>query len=334
MSQQPLTYLVKGDDPILVDQALDALLADLTGANATQLVIEEIPPEAAVSNVLDVAQTPPFLSDRRVVLVRNAGRFKADEVQPLVEYIAAPMPSTLLILVAGGGATPTRLAKAIKDHGHVIDASTPTGKAKASWVQDKIRKGPVKLDARAVSILIDHLGEELGQLDGILDALAAAHGEGAHLGPDDITPFIGVGGAAAPWELTDAIDSGDTATALGQLRRMLGPGGRHPLVVMATLSRHVGALLRLDGADVTNEADAARLLGMAPYPAKKALAQSRKLGSAAVLRATKLVADADADLRGASAWPNEIVLEVLVARLSKLSPGARGQKRASSRRAG
>ena len=40
------------------------------------------------------------------------------------------------------------------------------------------------------------------------------------------------------------------ATALAMLARMLGAGGRHPLVVMATLQGHYERMMRLDGADI------------------------------------------------------------------------------------
>ena len=49
----------------------------------------------------------------------------------------------------------------------------------------------------------------------------------------------------APWELTDTIDRGDTATAIELLHRMLG-AGRHPLQLMATLHTHYARMLRLD----------------------------------------------------------------------------------------
>jgi DNA polymerase-3 subunit delta len=77
--------------------------------------------------------------------------------------------------------------------------------------------------------------------------------------------------------------------------------------------------VRLDGAGVRSDAEAAALIGTAPFPARKALAQSRKLGSDAISRAVRLVAQADLDLRGASEWPSVLVLEVLVARLSRLA---------------
>ena len=125
----------------------------------------------------------------------------------------------------------------------------------------------------------------------------------------------------APWDLTDAVDKGDAATALTHLHRLVHGGDRHPLVVLATLHRHFGQMLRLDGAGVRNEQDAAALLGMkgSTFPAKKALTQSRRLGGPKIQRAIALLAEADLDLRGQKAWPEDLVMEVLVARLCQLS---------------
>jgi len=122
-----------------------------------------------------------------------------------------------------------------------------------------------------------------------------------------------------PWDLTDAIDGGDTAKALALLARMSGPGGRHPLQVMAILHGHYGRLARLDGPDLRNDEDAAAALGIKPgFPARKALQQYRRLGGDGVRRAIGLLAAADLDLRGAKDLDDDIVMEVLVARLSRL----------------
>ncbi|MGD9995641.1 MAG: hypothetical protein AB7U39_01820, partial [Ilumatobacteraceae bacterium] len=59
------------------------------------------------------------------------------------------------------------------------------------------------------------------------------------------------------------------------------------------------------------------------FPARKALDQYRRLSGTGVSRAISLMAQADLDLRGEKDWPDSLVMEVLVARLSKLSP-ARG----------
>lgn len=325
MATSPVVHLLKGDDPTLLADALRDLLADLSGGDANS--IEDLGAEdAGVDAVVEAAQTPPFLAERRVVVLRDVGRFRTEEVAPLVEYLKDPMPTTVLVLVGGGGQVPAKLNDAVKKAGKVHDTGAGSGKARAQWVTDAIKRAPVQLDRDARALVAEHLGEDVGRLGSLLDALASAYGEGATVTADQLDPFLGAAGSVAPWDLTDAIDRGDTEGALVQLHRLTEAGERHPLVVLASLHRHYTAMLRLDGANVRSDADAAALLGTAPYPAKKALAQSRRLGPAGVARAITLLADADLDLRGARAWPEELILEVLVARLSKLG----GTRRAAT----
>jgi DNA polymerase-3 subunit delta len=180
----------------------------------------------------------------------------------------------------------------------------------------------------------------MSRLRGLLDALAAAYGEGASIDIEKLEPFLGEAGSVAPWDLTDAIDGVegvDTAKALGALRRLFGAGGSHPLQVLAILHRHYQAMLRLDGSGITTPDEAAAHLGMrSSFPARKALEQSRRLGPSGISRAVTLLAEADLDVRGRSALPSETVLEVLVARLSRLGaardstmrrPGATSRRR-------
>jgi len=282
-----------------------------------------------VSGLLDACATPPFLGDRRVVVARNVGRFRAEDLAPLIAWLNHPLETTSLVLVAGGGTVSQKLVNAVKKVGTVVDASPGSGRARTTWLVDRLKDAPVKLDAAAGSLLGEHLGEDMGRLAGLLDALAASYGEGAAVGVAELEPLLGQAGAVAPWDLTDAIDAGDTQGALSHLHRMLGAGERHPLVMMATLHRHYSAMLRLDGAQVAGEQEAAALLGTAPYPAKKAMSQARRLGWTGISRAITLLAEADLALRGAAGWPDELVMDVLVARLSRLG-GPRPAARAGS----
>jgi DNA polymerase-3 subunit delta len=78
-------------------------------------------------------------------------------------------------------------------------------------------------------------------------------------------------------------------------------------------------LATLDGLDVRTEGDAAAALGIkAGFPARKAMEQSRRLGGSSIRRAIDLLAAADLDLRGRTMLDEQFVMEVLVARLSKL----------------
>lgn len=341
LPKQPLVpvYLVKGDDETFVGEAVRALLDQLVsgptsasdgasgggGGGAGADMVEDFGPDADIATVVDACVTPPFLAERRIVVVRSVGRLRADDTARLVEAIVSPLPTTVVVLVAGGGQTPPRLLAAVKKAGHVVDVAVPSAaKARSSWLAARLKDAPVRLDAPARVLMAEHLGEDLGRMSSILDAMAAAFGEGADVGVDELAPFLGEAGSVAPWDLTDAVDRGDVEQALVALHRMLAAGGDHPLVVMSRLHRHFQAMLRLDGSGVTDEQAAARLLGTAPFPARKAMSSARRLGPAGVARAIVLLADADLDLRGAQAWPDELVLEVLVARLCRLAPRSSG----------
>jgi DNA polymerase III subunit delta len=336
MSERSDLYLVKGDDPVLVGDELRRIVGELVGGGDRSLMVEDLDENryltgdtAHISPLVDAAQTPPFLTERRVVVGRHLARFTtAEAVAPLVAYLDDPLATTSLVLVwdkgpkfTGRSSVPKSLTDALKRAG-VVTVSTDvpgTTKGRDAWFKEHLAASAVHLDPKAQKHLLGRLGEDVNRLGAILEVLESTYGPGAKLGVAELEPFLGEAGGVPPWELTDAIAAGDIATALDRLHRMLGGGERHALQIMATLHRHVAGLLTLDGAGVRSRDDAASLLGMAPFPAEKLMKLARNLGSDRIADQLVLVADADLDLRGAKEWPDELVLEVLVARLARLS---------------
>lgn len=330
--------LVHGDDEVLVANAVRERVAGLVGGGDRSLMVAELSETAyqdgeeyQIAPLVDAAQTPPFLTSRRVVVGRELGRFSTiDSLGPLLGYLENPLDTTDLVLVWEKGpalqrlgAVPKRLSEAVAAAGgEVIGAGVPRGRdGAAKWMDTQIGAAGLRLRAGAKRLLADHLGEDLSRLPAVLTTLAAAYGPDRALEADDVAPFIWEAGSVPPWELTDAVASGNIAEALDKLRRMLHAGGRNEMQVLATLYNHHTRLLRLDGADAADEKEAAELLGIkgSTFPARKALRQSRKLGPKRVARSIELLAQADLDLRGATAVPPETVLEVLVARLTQLN---------------
>jgi DNA polymerase III subunit delta len=323
-------YLVRGDDDVILRDAARELIHRVLGDVDAALAVDEIGrdrfqpadgSEPSIAPLVQAAQTPPFLTDRRVVVGRDLDVFtRAEQVASLVAYLEDPLPTTSLVLVWAQGRVPRSVTEAVKACGGEQVDTSPGRKVEA-WVADQLRKAGLQLDRVATDRLVGWLGDDPQRLVGLIATLEGAFGDGARLGVDDIEPFLGEGGGVPPWELTDALDRGDIATALAKLRRMLDGGGRHPLVVMATLHGHYGRMLQLDGAGVGGETEAAELLGLrgSTFPARKALRQTRRLGHDRIVDAISLLAAADLDLRGAKAWPEDLVLEVLVARLARLA---------------
>jgi DNA polymerase III subunit delta len=322
-------HLVRGDDEVILRDATRELIHALLGDEDAGLAVEEVgadrlrPGEgdASVVPLVDAAQTPPFLTARRIVVGRDLDVFtRAEQVAPLVDYLADPLPTTSLVLVWGAGRVPKSLVDAVAAAGGE-QVDTSPGRKIAAWVDEQVAAAGLRFDRAASERVVGWLGDDPQRLVGMLGTLAGSFGPGARLGVEDIEPYLGEAGGVPPWELTDALDRGDIAGALGKLRRMTEGGGRHPLQIMATLQGHYARMLALDGAAVTGEKDAAQLLGLrgSTFPARKALAQTRRLGHERVVEAIGLLATADLDLRGGKAWPDGLVLEILVARLARLA---------------
>ncbi|HUP71582.1 MAG TPA: DNA polymerase III subunit delta [Acidimicrobiales bacterium] len=331
-------HLLVGDDAALLSDALVALVHELVGDGDRAFMVEELTEDNYrtdagfdIARLVDAAQTAPFLTDRRVVIGRHLARFsRAEDLAPLYGYLDDVLPTTSLVLVWERGespkqdrlaALPKKLSESVRAaRGVVTDTAIPSGKQADAWLDERLSDAAVKFDRAARARIAERLGEDRSRVVGLLHVLEAAFGRNVTVSAADVEPFLGEAGTVPPWELTDAIDRGDIAAALDRLHRMTGAGERHPLALLATLHTHYSRMLRLDGVPGLDEKAAAARLGMkgSTFPAKKALTQTKRLGSDKVATAIGLLADADLALRGAIAWPPDLVMEVLVARLARL----------------
>jgi DNA polymerase-3 subunit delta len=336
-------HLVRGEDPILRDQAVSRLVDELLGDADRTMALEDfaIPARgmaegdasgadartAVVDGVLNAATTLPFGTDRRVVVLREIGLLAAAEVAPLVRYAEDPVETTELVLVVGGGRTSKAIEGVVKLHGsvHAPDATKPP-----DVLAGELGDAGLKLRPDAAKALLAHVGTDAGMIPGIVDTLAAAHGDGADLGAADVVPYLVGQGSVPVWDLTNAIEKGDTATGLEVLHRMLTvtsptqPTTDHPLRILGLLHSQYRKLLVLDDPAVRTAEDAAAALGgrTSPNAARFRLRQARALGTDGLKQAFDHLARADLDIKGERAIPEDLVMELLVARLAELSARA------------
>lgn len=327
--RETLAWLVTGEDLTLVSEVVSKLVSELVGNEERSLVVEDFSDEDVdLGLVVDACRTPPFLSDRRVIVVRDAGRFGTESLQMLVKYLEDPLPTTKLVVAGGGGQLPTKFVAAWRQSLAATVIGTDVGPKEAHrWLAERLSHAPVKLDRDAAALLEGHLGEDLSRVGALFEVLEAAYGRGAHISLGELVPYLGQPGSVPPWDLTDAIDRGDTEEALRTLHRLSEAGGRHPLVLLSVLHRHFGNILTAQSPSITSEAEAAAAIGIprgrSTFPARKALDAARRLGSAGAGEAITLLADAELAVKGKLDWEPEWVLEVLVARLCRLSRSTR-----------
>ncbi len=343
--------LLIGDDPVLLGEAVGARIGELIGDGDRSLMLEiladtdYLDDNGAVdaTRLVVAGATPPFLTERRVVVARALARFSRKNLySPIIDLVGSLLDSTDLVLVWEKPTNPQTgkpekgsfpsLPKAIREAvelaaGVVTDTRAPKGRGAPVWLRQQLAASGLKLDREAVSAAEDLLGEDRSAVVGLLRTLEGALGAEATVTAADIDTYGGSLGPLPPWDLDNAIDRGDVAGAVAVVHRLIPltstPAERNTAAfrLISILQRRYSHMLRLDGAGARDEKEAAGLLGLkgSTYPAKVVLNQSRRLGSDAVAKSVRLLADADLSLRGTTHWPPELVIEVLVARLAAIA---------------
>ncbi len=326
-------YVVSGDET-LIGLELTALVDRLVGDNDRSMMVEDFDLADAgtqVGLVADALGTMPLFTERRVVVLRNVHGAPADVLEPVVAAIAGRVDEVDVVATVTGR-QPKAFADVMKKaSAESIGASVGTGKNdRLGRVEVQLVEAGLSYSPEVPQMIVRWLGEDHSRLAGLVQTLVSTYGENAKLVRSDVDLFLGGAGSVAPWDLTDAIDAGDTSGALVMLHRFLADG-THSLQVLALLANRYGQMMKLDGRGVRTGADAVAILGGKEFPARKVLEQYQKLGSGGVARAMSHLAAADVDLRGGKDWPDVLVLEVLVGRLCQLVPARGG--RVTSRRA-
>ncbi len=286
--------------------------------------------ESVISRVIEALNTPPFLVERRVVVVRDAQSLLADEVSELLQWIENPAPAVILIL----GVVGTKANKLVKAAGDVVETNVGSrAQDRTAFVAEKFAEYNVSIDRSTAQKIAEVVGDDVARVDAMARTLTSIYGT-APLKFSHIEPYLGDAGDVPAWDLTDAIDSGDATKSIVVARRMLDSRGRGGLQIVNILQRHYLSMARLEGSGATSQEEAGSILSMSPYPAGKALKMAQRLGPQRITQAVHWVREADVSLKGGVSYGGKdlntdidvtdlTVVEVLVARLARMSGAGR-----------
>ncbi|MDE3093891.1 MAG: hypothetical protein KGJ47_08945, partial [Acidobacteriota bacterium] len=287
------SVVVVGTDATMVNDELrrviESALGDLDASFALQdFTVKDVTAagESVIAAVLEALNTPPFLASRRVVVVRDAQGLNAEETAALLAWLQRPAPDVALV-VGVVGAKSHKLVKAVQE---VVEVNVASGaRNRTAFVQEKMRSYNVTVDAGAATMISERVGDDVARVDSLARLLASIYGS-APLARGHVEPYLGDAGGVPEWDLTDALESADATAAITVARRMLDSRGRAGVQIIFALQRYYLRMARLEGAGVSSGEEAAQILGMNPFGAKKILAMANRLGAERIADAVHLIA--------------------------------------------
>lgn len=259
-------YLLEGDDlqsrhdlalefAAVVDEGLHAFNVESLYANEAGNAAGR---DSLIGAILSAARTLPMMSPRRVVIVHEAetllapkrggkdedegpgaldlvkkGRRGSTPVEELEAYFEKPESMTTLVFVAGGLDGNRRLVKLLRKRADCVDCgSIDSPRDAALWIQKRLDKDELTIEPKALSLLLDTTGLNLGRIRAEIEKLVLyAAGESAitaiHV-RDLVLPQSEPG---EDFALGKAIWNADAAGALREVAAQIDAGAQPPMIL-------------------------------------------------------------------------------------------------------
>jgi DNA polymerase-3 subunit delta len=291
-------YLIYGSEGLLLERAEKRLRDRLAAVADLDFNLETFDgAQASADDIINAANTMPFMSDRRLVIVRDVDRLDAADLEQLAAYARDPAPYTCLVLAATKVAKNTKLYRAVAASGVAFEYPAPRRSEYAAEVARLMRERGHSIGLAAAQRLVDVVGRDLRRLDSEVEKLASFVDATNEVTEADVIAVASESGDPSVFELTDAVGERDAVRALRLLRRLLT--AETPFGVLAMLTRHVRALASaraLAGRGVAPEAMAPEI-GMPPWQARSVARQAERYTPAELSTALRGLAAAEEEMK-------------------------------------
>jgi DNA polymerase III subunit delta len=289
-------YVLHSEHPILIERAVSAIRDAVVPPAARGFNYDVVEGKPKGANIVALAQTLPMMAKYRMIFVRDLGLLPADEAEPLINYLAKPNPSTVIVAITSKLDKRLKLFAQLSKKGflHVLDAPRNVG----PWVREEAKLKGIRIDSAAMSRLVDTVGNDLSRLSLAIEQLGLYAGD-RPVTSDDVDELIADTRERNVFELTDAIGAADRARALAAVASLCDQ--RESAVgVVVMLARHIRQLSMLHScrAHGVPRAEWNSRIGVPPFVVDKLVAQAKSYSPAALATATQRLANADRALKG------------------------------------
>lgn len=335
--------LFHGPDDFSAGEALERLRAE-GGYDFNQDVFAGA--ETPLALIRTTSDTLPFLSERRLVVVRGLPKRKragsgGDEtddaeaapttkpargkkakasgegpkafVTGLAEYAARQPETTDLVVLVDEVLEATHpLMQAARAHGRAQAFATPQGAQLERWLTARAKAREVRLLPDAARLLMEAVGDNVRLLAGEVEKLGTYVGAGGTIREEEVRLLTPVVREQRAFDLTDALVRRERGRALTLLHELLEQGNA-PLQIVGMVAYQTRTLMQVKAlAERGMRApQIAQTAGMAPFVAEKSLGLVRQFSMEQLEAAHRSLLEVDTTLKRSRMTP-EMALDLLV----------------------
>lgn len=191
-------------------------------------------PQAEAQAVADMCRSLPMMTERQVVIVKEAQGVPEAWLNRLAAYAASPTATTVLAVCGRGKKVKgAEFIKAVKAGGGLIFEAEKV----KDWLVERhigahIKELGLSADDKALSMLHEFIGADLSRLYNEVDKLVQILGPNARITPEAVERNVGVSKEYNAFELVDALAAKDAAKAMRISRYFAANPKAAPLVMV------------------------------------------------------------------------------------------------------
>lgn len=231
-------YLLSGDEPLLVEEAADAVRASARAAGFTERIVHFIERGSSWPDVLAGADNLSLFATRRLVELRlPTGKPGAAGSAAIVRLIERRDPDMLLLILTGRldrDAQGASWVRAVEAHGASVRARAIGRNDLPAWLAARAKRAGLEVDRAALELLAERTEGNLLAARQEIERLALT-APGARIGVAELTGSVGDSARYDVFTLGDAARAGNAARALRILEGLRAEGVEATLVLWSLL---------------------------------------------------------------------------------------------------
>lgn len=290
-------YLLYGEERYLKRQYRERLRKALCGDGDTMNTHFYEGKNLPVGEIIDLAETLPFLAERRVIFISNSGLFKSGGEQ-MAEYLAAPCETTFFVFTESEVDKRSKLFKTVQSKGYAAEFAIQDEKTLMRWAAGMLAKDNKKITENTLRLLLSKTGTDMENIQMELEKLICYCMDRDIVTDADVEAVCATRISNHIFDMINAISEKQQKRALDLYYDLLALK-EPPMRILFLIARQCNMLLQakeLKAKGYDNRTVGSKL-GVAPFIASKYLNQAAKFKASALRKAVENCVEAEAAVK-------------------------------------
>lgn len=246
-----------------------------------------------VGELISLADTMPFFSDRRLIIVEDSGFFKSAQ-DALTEYLPSVPDTTCIVFVEDAVDKRSRLYKRVKELGHVSEMKRQDSAQLARWAGSILAQNGRKITNATMNLFLERTGDDMENIRMELEKLISYTMGSDVITSEDVTAVTTVQVSNKIFDMVNAIVTRKTKLAMDLYEDLLTLK-EPPMRILFLIARQFNQLLMVKEltAKGTDRGAIASRLKIPPFVAGKISSQAGAFTRAQILACVKSCVEAE-----------------------------------------